>query len=156
MHSNSRNSDLNKYRLGLWYGTYRLIIALCLFFVFFLTYSNLQHGYGHPLLYLSAVSIYIVSSLIQLIFYKFFVSNITKQVTLFFAVDILFFSALTLATDGPSLHISLLFVIAIRDCYFCSFFAFRIKKSAVYYACCRYYRGVSAIFRWRFFISYPE
>lgn len=113
MYSNYSNSELNRYRLGTWYGSYRLIIALCLFFVFFLTFQNLQHEYAHPLLYLATISIYILSSLIQLIFYKYFSSKIIRQITLFFAVDVLFFSALTFASNGPSLHISLLFVIAI-------------------------------------------
>ena len=113
MYSNYSNSDHNRYRLGLWYGTYRLIIAFCLFFVFFLTYQNLQHDYGHPLLYLSSVSIYIFLSLAQLVFYKFYSSHIVRQITLFFAVDVILFSSLTFASDGPSLHISLLFVIAI-------------------------------------------
>lgn len=113
MYSNYSNSEHNRYRLGLWYGTYRLIIALCLFFVFFLTYQNLQHDYGHPLLYLSSVSIYIFLSLAQLVFYKFYSFHIVRQITLFFAIDVILFSALTFASDGPSLHISLLFVIAI-------------------------------------------
>lgn len=113
MYSNYRNSEFNRYRLGLWYGIYRLIIAFCLFFVFFLTYQNLQHDYGHPLLYLSSVSVYIFFSILQLILYKFFLSTLAKQITLFFAVDVIFFSSLTFSSDGPSLHISLLFVIAI-------------------------------------------
>lgn len=113
MYSNYSNSELNRYRLGLWYGIYRLTIALCLFFVFFLTYQNLQHDYGHPLLYLASVCIYIVFSFFQLLIYKFSSSHVARQITLFFALDVLLFSALTFASDGPSLHISLLFVIAI-------------------------------------------
>ena len=109
----NKNSELNQYHLGLWYGAYRLIIAFCLLFVFFLTYQNLHQDYLYPSLYFLTVCSYVVLSCIQLVIYKYFPSRPTKQVTFFFTLDVVAFSCLTFALDGPSLNISLLFVIAI-------------------------------------------
>ena len=110
---NFSNSELNHYHLGMWYGAYRVIIACCLFFVFILTFQNLHQNFGHPLLYFTALCSYIVLSCIQLISYKYIFAYKNRQIAYFFAIDVLVFSALTFALNGPSLQISLLFVIAI-------------------------------------------
>ena len=110
---NSKNSELNQYHLGIWYGAYRLIISFCLLFVFFITFQNLHNEYQYPRLYLITSILYVVVSCIQFISFRYFSPKSTKQITLFFAVDVAAFSALTFASDGPNLHISLLFVITI-------------------------------------------
>lgn len=106
-------SELNQYHLGMWYGTYRLLIAFCLLLITLLTFQQLGTQYQYPGLYLYTLVCYFIFNCLQLISYKSIPFKITQQLTLFFAVDIIALSSLTFASDGPNLYLSLLFVITI-------------------------------------------
>ena len=108
-----QHSELNQYHLGMWYGTYRLLIAFCLLLITLLTFQQLGTQYQYPGLYLYTLVCYFIFNCLQLISYKSIPFKITQQLTLFFAVDIIALSTLTFASDGPNLYLSLLFVITI-------------------------------------------
>lgn len=108
-----QHSELNQYHLGMWYGTYRLLIAFCLLLITLLTFQQLGTQYQYPGLYLYTLVCYFIFNCLQLISYKYIPFKITQQLTLFFAVDIIALSTLTFASDGPNLYLSLLFVITI-------------------------------------------
>ncbi|WP_269913881.1 sensor histidine kinase [Acinetobacter sp. HY1485] len=103
----------NFYRLGLWYGSYRLIIASSLLLIFVLTFIPAQSSYIHTQLYFSTLAGYCGVSLFQLLTLKFFSQFLKQQTLLFCLVDILCFSSLTFALGGPNLHVGILFVITI-------------------------------------------
>lgn len=109
----SHYSQLNQYHLGLWYGAYRLIISTGLLLIFLLTYPNLTADYQYPQLYYYALGIWVAVNAVQLFTLKFVRRWIQAQFILIFFTDVSVLSLLTLATNGPNLHIGLLFVIAI-------------------------------------------
>lgn len=113
MHPDYPNTEINQYQLGVWYASYRLIIACCLIFIFLLTFENLASEYEYPQLYLYSLFFYVFSTVIQLACLKSFRQLIPQQLAFIFFIDVSCFSCLTLALDGPTLHISLLFVITI-------------------------------------------
>lgn len=108
-----KTTELNRYHLGLWYGSYRSIIAFCLLIVFLITFPNFNQDFLYPRLYLFTLIFYFTISCIQLIGYRFIRLNTIKPITLFFAIDIVAYSTLIFSTNGPNLQISLLFVITI-------------------------------------------
>ena len=59
--------EFNQYHLGMWYATYRLIIATCLLLIFVLTYQSLNTDYQYPELYLYVLIGYVAINFIQLI-----------------------------------------------------------------------------------------
>ena len=121
------NTELNQYHLGVWYASYRLLIACCLILIFLLTYESLHTDYEYPQLYLYSLFFYAFCSTFQLAAIKSYKKLIEKQLALIFFIDVLSFSGLTLALDGPTLHISLLFVITV----FASSFLLDQKKALV-------------------------
>src|SRR5690606_5774404 len=106
----SHYSQLNQYHLGLWYGAYRLIISTGLLLIFLLTYPNLTTDYQYPQLYYYALGIWVAVNAVQLFTLKFVRRWIQAQFILIFFTDVNVLSLLTLATNGPNLHIGLLFV----------------------------------------------
>lgn len=113
MPKNNPYAELNQYQLGVWYASYRLLIACCLIFIFLLTYENLSSDYEYPQLYLYSLFFYVFAAVLQLTGLKSYRKFIPQQLTGIFFIDVVCFSCLTLALDGPTLHISLLFVITI-------------------------------------------
>lgn len=113
MPQTSSDLELNQYHLGSWYSAYRLIISTALLLIFILTYPNLDTGFQYPKLYQYVLTFFIGLSTVQLFIFKFVKSFIQKQLILIFFVDVCGLSLLTLATDGPNLHLGLLFVITI-------------------------------------------
>ena len=105
--------EFNQYHLGMWYATYRLIIATCLLLIFLLTYQRLNTDYQYPELYLYVLIGYVTINFIQLILIRKIKYKIPQQFILIFTADVIALSLLTLAMDGPNLHLSLLFVITI-------------------------------------------
>lgn len=113
MMQHSNNFEFNQYHLGIWYGIYRLIIALCLLVIFLLTSSTLKTEFQYPQLYHDVLMGYVSISLLQLLFFKQTKYKISSQLTFLFTADVIALSLLTLAMDGPNLHLSLIFVITI-------------------------------------------
>lgn len=113
MTQSTSNFEFNQYHLGIWYGAYRLIIATCLLLIFSLTNQYLNTEYRYPQLYLYALICFVAIGCMQLLSLKKIRARIPQQLTLLFAVDVIVLSLLTLAMDGPNLHLSLLFVITI-------------------------------------------
>lgn len=113
MTERSIHSELNQYHLGLWYSAYRFIISACLLLVFLLTYTQFTSDYEYPRLYLYVLTIYLLFTSIQFMSLGRFKVRIPNQLLLLFIVDVISLSLLTLAIDGPNLHLSLLFVITI-------------------------------------------
>ena len=109
----STNIQLNQYRLGVWYASYRLFIGCCLLLVYLLTYEQLFSNYQYPILYRSVLIGFIFISAFQLLSLKHVRKRIPLQLTLLFIIDVISLSLLTFATDGPNLQLSLLFVITI-------------------------------------------
>ncbi|MEB3753313.1 sensor histidine kinase [Acinetobacter sp. MD2(2019)] len=108
-----QQSPLTHYRLGIWYGIYRLVIAFSLLLIFFLTYERIRDSYEYQDLYFFTLVFYCLFGIVQLVTLQLFQTQITRQLILFCAVDILCFTSLNFAIGFPSLHISLLFVITI-------------------------------------------
>ena len=113
MTQNTSTFEFNQYRLGIWYSTYRFIIATSLLLIFLLTYQRLNTDYQSPQLYLYVLIGYVSISCIQLITLKSIPFKISRQLPLLFVADVIALSLLTLALDGPNLQLSLLFVIII-------------------------------------------
>ncbi|MGB9190900.1 MULTISPECIES: sensor histidine kinase [unclassified Acinetobacter] len=113
MTQNSYTLEFNQYHLGIWYSTYRLIIATSLLLIFLLTYQRLSLDYHYQQLYLYVLIGYVSASFIQLIILKSIRFKTAQQLPLLFVVDVIALSLLTLAVDGPNLQLSLLFVITI-------------------------------------------
>ncbi|WP_374664489.1 PAS domain-containing sensor histidine kinase [Acinetobacter sp.] len=109
----ANTSELNQYHLGIWYSAYRFIISFCLLMVFFVTYGQLNEQYQYPKLYLYVLTVYVVITSLQFFVLHRIRSAISKQMVLIFFADVCALSLLTLALDGPNLHLSLLFVITI-------------------------------------------
>lgn len=106
-----RATELTMYKLGLFYGSYRLVITCCLLIVFLL--NNSGH-FTYPALYCATLIIYFVSSCVQLIAYRNLpVNTLDSAFILFFIIDIIAFSILTFSSSSSNLPINLLFVIAI-------------------------------------------
>lgn len=101
------------YRLGTLYSNYRLIIALSLAFIFFITIQQQVNQYQYPTVYFYALIFYVVLSLSQIIVLKYFRHAITQQILGLFLVDLIFLSSLTFALGGPNISIGLLFVISV-------------------------------------------
>ncbi|ANF82769.1 histidine kinase [Acinetobacter sp. NCu2D-2] len=106
-------SELNQYHLGLWYNAYRLIISIGLLIVFLLTYSDANGEFQFPLLYGYVLATFVVVSSIQLLTIRLIKNYVSQQLTIIFFTDLCALSLMTLATNGPNLNLSLLFVITI-------------------------------------------
>jgi two-component system sensor histidine kinase PilS (NtrC family) len=113
MSQRTPHATLNTYHLGLWYSVYRFIITTGLLLIYLLTYQQLASEYQSPRLYLYALSAYALISSLQFFVFRGLKTHIQIQLVTLFIVDVSALSLLTLALDGPNLHISLLFVICI-------------------------------------------
>ena len=107
------HTRLSQYHLGLWYGSYRCIIAVCLLIVFFSNTQSADTNYIFPQLYLLTLICYVILSSLQLISYIFFNLKINQNITLFFAIDVIVYSLLTFASHGSNFSVNLLFTITI-------------------------------------------
>lgn len=109
------NSSLSHtiFRLGTWYGLYRLIIAVSLNIILVLTDAQIDNSLQQPTLYSYTLLGYSLLSLLQLLCFKFIATQATRQLILFFVVDIICLSLLTFSVGEPNLQLSLLYVIAI-------------------------------------------
>ncbi|MEB3795724.1 MULTISPECIES: sensor histidine kinase [Acinetobacter] len=114
MHS-PLNSSLSHtiFRLGTWYGLYRLIIAVSLTIILVSTNAQADNSLQQPSLYFYTLLGYSIVSLVQLLGFKFIAAQATRQLALFFIVDVICLSLLTFSVGEPNLQLSLLYVIAI-------------------------------------------
>ncbi|MBJ9741656.1 PAS domain-containing protein [Acinetobacter oleivorans] len=99
--------------MGTWYGLYRLIIAVSLNIILVLTDAQIDNSLQQPALYSYTLLGYSILSLLQLLCFKFVATQATKQLILFFVVDVICLSLLTFSVGEPNLQLSLLYVIAI-------------------------------------------
>ncbi|AQZ83668.1 histidine kinase [Acinetobacter calcoaceticus] len=99
--------------MGTWYGLYRLIIAVSLNIILVLTDAQIDNSLQQPTLYSYTLLGYSILSLLQLLCFKFVATQATKQLILFFVVDVICLSLLTFSVGEPNLQLSLLYVIAI-------------------------------------------
>lgn len=113
MSQRTPHAALNTYHLGLWYSVYRFIITTGLLLIYLLTYQQLALEYQYPRLYLYVLSAYVLTSSLQFFVFRGLKTHIQIQLVMLFIIDVSALSLLTLALDGPNLHISLLFVICI-------------------------------------------
>ena len=105
-------SKFNQYHLARWYSTYRLVVAVCLLLVGFISNILLNQGAFLEFSFLVLVG-YTVFCLAQFAAIYFTNFNLTQQLLFIFCIDVVTFSFLTLLSDGPNLHLTLLFVISI-------------------------------------------
>lgn len=84
MHS-PLNSSLSHtiFRLGTWYGLYRLIIAVSLNIILVLTNAQTDNSLQQPSLYFYTLLSYSIVSLVQLLCFKFIAIQTTRQLILF-------------------------------------------------------------------------
>lgn len=101
------------YRLGIWYGGYRLIISISLMLIYLLTAEQLGSNYQYPFLYFYTLLCYSAFSLFQLFLFKFLPFRITTQLIFIFLIDVACLSVITYSAGGPNLQLSLLYVIII-------------------------------------------
>lgn len=114
MNALSAVSSNTLYRLGLWYGVYRLIISFSLLLIFFLTFNQLKDNYSHIGVYFFTLLVYAFLGTLQLLMLRLFPTvALPRQLLLISLIDVTCFGALTFAIGGPNLHIGLLFVITI-------------------------------------------
>ena len=113
MQHSSYTSKLNQYHLGLWYASYRFIISFCLLIVHLIGSQQLLIQPQYPRLYFSLLLLYFVLNSVQLLLFRYLPGRDSLQFTGFFIVDVFVLSGLTFASQGPSLHLSLLFAITI-------------------------------------------
>lgn len=108
------NSSLSHtiFRLGTWYGLYRLIIAVSLNIILVLTDAQTDNSLQQPALYSYTLLGYSLLSLVQLLCFKFIATQATTAYFIFI-VDIICLSLLTFSVGEPNLQLSLLYVIAI-------------------------------------------
>ncbi|TCB33623.1 histidine kinase [Acinetobacter sp. ANC 4910] len=110
---NSQYFELNQYFFGLWYAAYRLLITSCLVLIFILTQDELSTNYEFPQLYFYVLWGYFFINCVQLFNLKHFKQHIPQQFAFIFIVDVIALSLLTIATNGPNLSISILFLTTI-------------------------------------------
>ena len=101
------------YRLGIWYGGYRLIISISLILIYLLTAEQLSTNYDYPFLYFYTLVCYICINIFQLFILKLIPLQVTKQLIFVFIVDVVCLSIITFSAGGPNLQLSLLYVIII-------------------------------------------
>lgn len=99
------------YRLGVWYGIYRLLIACALLAIFFLTLSQAETRYLD--FYLLVVFFYTLINIFQLIALLLRPRTLRYIIISFISIDILAFSLISFIVGSTNLHISLLFVTSI-------------------------------------------
>ena len=109
----SQYFELNQYFFGLWYTAYRLLITSCLVVIFILTQDQLVSNYEFPQLYFYVLWGYFFINCVQLFNLRHFKQHIPQQFAFIFIVDVIALSLLTVATNGPSFSISLLFLTTI-------------------------------------------
>lgn len=109
----SQYFELNQYFFGLWYAAYRLLITSCLVLIFILTQDELANNYEFPQLYFYVLWGYFFINCVQFFNLKHFKQHIPQQFAFIFIVDVIALSLLTIATNGPSLSISILFLTTI-------------------------------------------
>lgn len=101
------------YRLGIWYGGYRLIISISLILIYLLTAEQLATNYDYPFLYFYTLICYISFNIFQLFLLKIVPLQISKQLIFIFIIDVICLSVITFSAGGPNLQLSLLYVIII-------------------------------------------
>ena len=111
MAQTSSYSELNQYHLGLWYSAYRLIISTGLLLIFLLTYPDMTTDYQYPKLYHYALMISVAVNTVQLFTLRWVKRLIQPQFILIFASDVFFLSLLTLASQGPNVHLGLILLL---------------------------------------------
>ncbi len=113
MSQQPRLSALNQYHLAQWYAAYRFVVSFGLLAIFLTTYAQLNEQYAYPQLYMYVLLSYVAVNFLQYISLKRIQQAVSQQLVLIFCADVIALSLLTLALDGPNLHLSLLFVITI-------------------------------------------
>lgn len=109
----SSDKLLSIYRLGLWYGSYRVVVAISLFLIFIFNISEFQQMYYEADFYFSFILLYLVISLAQFLILSFAEKKNDIQVFVCGLIDIICFSVLSFTLDQVNIYIGLLFVITI-------------------------------------------
>lgn len=104
---------LSVYRLGLWYGSYRLVVVISLFLIFLFSVTEFQQMYYEANFYFSLILIYLIVSLAQFLTLSFTENKNNTQVFLCGLIDITCFSILNFTLDQINIYIGLLFVVTI-------------------------------------------
>lgn len=106
------DNSLRVYRLGLWYGSYRVFLAIGIFLIFILNLSIFQYYYKTDILF-KLVLVYLAFSVFQFMAFSFYSSKRENQLLLFGSIDIIFFSIISLNLGQVNNYIGLLFVVTI-------------------------------------------
>ncbi len=100
-------------RLGMIYAGYRIILPVLLFILFFVTRSNPIIGGNSPFIYLGTLIIHELLALICFYIFKKWPVYLNLQLIFMLCIDIGSLSILLYTNDGPSLQISMLYLVVV-------------------------------------------
>lgn len=100
------------FRLGLWYGAYRVLVSICLFLIILLNISEDNWNSENSVLIFWLISTYLLVCIFQFIGYTFFKKN-KFQVLLFSLFDICALSIFTMFNGQADLYTGTLFIVSI-------------------------------------------
>lgn len=106
------DNSLRVYRLGLWYGSYRVFVAISLFLIFILNLSVFQNYYGTDFFF-GLLLFYSTLCIFQFLIFSFLVKKRESQALLFGLSDVLCFSILSFSLGQVNFYIGLLFVVTV-------------------------------------------
>lgn len=104
---------LNFYRLGLWYGSYRVVVAISLFLIFIFNISQFQQMYYDANFYFGFIFIYLAVSLSQFLALAFVSNKNSSHIYLCGLIDVTCFSVLNFSLDQVNIYVGILFVATI-------------------------------------------
>lgn len=100
-------------RLGLIYASYRIVLSFLLILLFLVTVSNPLLGGEAPYLYLQSVATYCFATLMAYIVLRHWPFRLEDQIFLMLFVDVLALSMMLYANGGPSLQMSMLYLVVV-------------------------------------------
>ena len=100
-------------RLALIYAAYRIALSFFLILLFLLTVSNPLVGSSSPYLYLQAISGYCFACLLAYITLRHWPAQQENQILCMLIVDVLALSLMLHANGGPSLQMSMLYLVVV-------------------------------------------
>lgn len=112
--ASSKNSLLQTvYLLGLWYARYRIVLALLLSALLLLSVFSSNDLQEYSAFYSYGLLSYVCLTIVQFVILKRSTAYLRSQLFILFVLDVIFLSVLTFSSGGPTLEMSLLFIILV-------------------------------------------
>lgn len=106
------DNSLRVYRLGLWYGSYRVFVGISLFLIFILNLATFQAYYGTDFIF-ALMLFYLTVCVFQFLTFSFLSWKRENQALYFGLSDVLCFSLLSFYLGQVNFYIGLLFVVTV-------------------------------------------